>query len=189
MKNTCLQTLSPAHKSYGARRAFSIIELMIGLFIIGLGASMVMPRLLRKAPEAQWPAIRAELDSLLAFARQEAISTQTVHRLTFNKKERSVVVEKRDGLTEKGQPRFTKVASFYTDVQYNLPEKVRLEALLLGKKDLLEENKGIGWCYIVPNGLVQSITLSFTRDDGGSISKQEYETTPFLGTVVEKSTT
>ncbi|MDQ5890972.1 MAG: hypothetical protein QG604_846 [Candidatus Dependentiae bacterium] len=166
--------------------AFSLIEIMIGLAIIGIGASMVMPRLLRRSPTIEWPALNQELNNILYFARQEAITTQKVHRLTFNKKKRSITVEAREGDTEKGVPKYVSVYSTYFTAEYEFPEQITLEWVKLGKKDLFDEHKGIAWCYVVPNGLVQDVSVKLVRDDRGAISSKVFNAAPFLGTFAEE---
>lgn len=189
MKSTSRASWLSARKGRRNRVAFTLLELMIGLFIIGLGASMVVPRLLRRSPDAEWTALHEELNTMLCFARQEAIRTQKVHRLTFNKKQRTMAVEERDGETEKGEPKFSLVSSIYFDTTYTFPDSVRIEAVKLGKKELLEEHKGNAWCYIVPNGLVQKVVITLVRDEQGTVEKKRYESAPFLGVFAEAEET
>ena len=185
MKRTSQAIWSPERSVWRKRRAFTLLELMIGLFIIGLGASMVVPRLLRRSPDTEWPALQEELNTMLCFARQEAIRTQKVHRLAFNKKQRTMIVEERDGDTEKGEPKFSLVSSLYFSTTYTFPGSVHIDTVKLGKKDLFEENKASAWCYIVPNGLVQQIIITLVRDEQGKTEKKSFEAAPFLGVFAE----
>lgn len=162
--------------------AFSLMEIMIGLLIIGLGASMVVPRLLRRSPALEWPAIQQELNNVLYFARQEAITSQKVHRLTFAQKKRTIAVKIEDGEAKPGIPKFSPVYSTYFTTVYELPEQVTLEYVKLGKKELFGENKGIASCYVVPNGLIQDVVVGLVREDAGETSKKSFAAAPFLGT-------
>ena len=162
--------------------AFSLMEIMIGLLIIGLGASMVVPRLLRRSPAVEWPAIQQELNNVLYFARQEAITSQKVHRLAFAQKKRTVTVEIEDGEVKPGVAKFSPVYSTYFATEYELPEQLRFEQVKLGKKELFGENKGMAYCYVVPNGLIQEAVVGLVREDSGEISKKSFAAAPFLGT-------
>lgn len=162
--------------------AFSLVELLVVMFIIGLGASMVMPRLVRQPPNREWSAVTAELNNMLYFARQEAITSQKVHRLTFDEKKKEVRVEMLAGEKQPGKPVYQPVHSHYFTSRYELPEGIRFTSLKLGKKELFAENKGLGWCYIIPHGLVQDIQLSLERSDDEKLSKHMIKAAPFLGT-------
>lgn len=160
--------------------AFSLVEVLVVVFIIGLGASLVLPRLVRRPPDKEWPAVTAELNNMLYFARQEAITSQKVHRLTFDEKKNEVRVERLIGSTG-GNDQYEPAHSFYFTSRYELPEGVRFVSLKLGKKNLFEQNKGQGWCYVIPHGLVQDVQLVLERSDEDKISKQTLNVAPFLG--------
>jgi|GEM_PF-2491523 len=186
---------TPVRSTATMAKAFTLIEVMIGVVIIGIGASLVMPRLLRRSPALEWPAIQQELTSLLYFAKQEAIVSQTVHRLTFAQKKRSIVVEKempadaeqrdKEGKIKKV---FVPATSPYFETTYTLPESISFLYLKKEKKDLFDDNKGMGWCYVMPSGLLQPLTLCLERaaEQGEKAQKKIYETAPFLGTFVDR---
>jgi prepilin-type N-terminal cleavage/methylation domain-containing protein len=162
--------------------AFTLIEILIGLAIIGLGASLVMPRLTRRPHETEWTTIQHELNTMLFFARQEAIVTQKIHRITCNEKTRTLVVEMPTGEEKNGVALYEQVYSTYFTTKYELPAQVRFGAVKLGKKNLFEESKGIGCCYVVPNGLIQEVSIELIRDDGSQTTRKVYQAAPFLGT-------
>jgi len=163
------------------KRAFTVIELLIVVFIVGLGASMVVPRLLRRSPSTEWTTIRGELNNMLYFARQEAITSQKVHRLVFNQKQRLVTVEVDSGEEKPGVHTYEVASSYYFTTNYTLPEEVSFTTIKLGKIDLFEENKGVAYCYVVPHGLVQDIQVTLRRkaQDGESVCV--FHVSPFLG--------
>ncbi len=173
---------SLASKQRQQSAAFSLIEIMIGLAIIGLGASVMMPRLLRRSPVVEWPALQQELNNILYFARQEAITTQKVHRLVLHEKKKTITVEVIAGEEKPGVDRYIPAESNYFTSRYELPDSVRFGAVTLGKKNLFEENKGVAWCYIVPNGLIQQVSIQLLRDEGDGVQAKKFEAAPFLGT-------
>ena len=157
--------------------------MLIVVFIIGLGASLVMPRLLRRSPDKEWPSIQSELSNMLYFARQEAITSQKVHRIVFDKRKRRAIVEVDAGEHKPGVRAYEPIKSMYYTSEYQLPEGVSFLSLVLGKKELFEENKGIGWCYVVPHGLVQDIVLKMERIDMDQVTQRIFKVAPFLGTI------
>jgi len=172
----------PLRQNAKQKAGFSIMEIMIGLLIIGLGASIVVPRLLRRSPAIEWPGIQQELNNVLYFARQEAITSQKIHRLAFAQKKRTITVEIEDGESKPGVPKYTPVYSTYFTTVYELPEQLSFGFVKLGKKELFSENKGMGYCYVVPNGLIQEVVVELVRDDAGEVSKKKFAAAPFLGT-------
>jgi prepilin-type N-terminal cleavage/methylation domain-containing protein len=168
-----------------SRPAFTLIEILLGLAIIGLGASLVMPRLTRRSHASEWPTIQHELNALLFFARQEAIVTQKIHRLACNEKARTITIEVPTGEEKNGVMQYEQAYSSYFTTQYELPTHVRFGAVKLGRKNLFEEHKGNAWCYVVPHGLIQEISIELIREEGGQVSRNVYTAAPFLGTFDE----
>lgn len=165
--------------------AFSLLEVLIVVFIIGVAASMVMPRLLRRSPAIEWRSVRDELNNMLYFARQEAITSQKIHRLTFNRPERVITVEVEAGEKKPGEPIYEPVYSHYFTSRYEVPEQLSLTRLRLGKKELFSEHKGRGWCYVLPHGLVEDIALTIERTDKDETQKRTFTVAPFLGVFEE----
>ena len=70
--------------SISVRKAgFSLLEILIVMVVVGILATMAMPRLIRKGPSAKWEVVLNELNDLLHFTRQEAIATRKTYRLHF----------------------------------------------------------------------------------------------------------
>jgi len=68
-----------------ASSAFTMIELMVVVVLVGLMATMILPRMFRRSPAVEWPNILDEMNNLVSFARQEAISDQQNYRLLFKR--------------------------------------------------------------------------------------------------------
>ena len=161
--------------------AFSMIEIMVVILIIGLMASMILPRLVQRSPDAAWPAIADECNNMLYFARQEALTSQKIHRLVFNKKERSMHVEVDAGEKKPGVRDYQKVHSHYFTSSYTLPETVDFLSMKRGKKELFAENKGVAYCYVVPHGLVEDGVIRLERNEIEKTSAIHFTVQPFLG--------
>lgn len=161
------------------RHAFSMLEVLVTVLIIGIGASLVMPRLTRRTQESEWPAIQGELNTLLYFARQEAVSSQKTHRISCDKREGSVRVEV---LVDSQKDAYEPTSSAYFDATYTLPKGVEFVTMKRDKKDLFVQHRGMGRCMVMPQGVVQEALITLRR-----VSKNDIEDTrtfkvePFLG--------
>lgn len=161
------------------------MELMVIVAIIGFIGSSILPRLMRRPPSAEWPIVLDDINNLVMFARQEAISHQKVHRLNFKfagKKGTLISVESAEDDPEKpGKKLFEKVDSLYFSTQYKLSEFIHLDNLFHGKLDEFAENNFEAYCYVVPNGLVQDSIIRLTRNYNDKESKVSLRMKPFLG--------
>ncbi|MGD1997484.1 MAG: prepilin-type N-terminal cleavage/methylation domain-containing protein [Candidatus Dependentiae bacterium] len=182
----CLPGLDPGSYILGPRSgrgrpAFSMLEILVVLFIIGMMASLVGPRMVKRSPDATWPAVSDEFNNMLYFARQEAITSQQVHRLVFDQKKGMARVEVDVGESKPGVRDYQEIHSHYFTSSYTLPDSLRLVSCKRGKKDLFDENKGIAYCYVVPHGLVEDLTLHLERAEADRTAAARLTVQPFLG--------
>lgn len=170
---------------FKSHRGFSLIEMMVIITIIGLVITAVAPRLLRRPPSAEWPIVLDDINNLVYFARQEAISYQKIHRLRFKlsgKEGTFVTVESAEDDPEKpGKKKFETVSSGYFSTKYKLSEFIHLDNIFHGKRDEFTENNFEAYCYVVPNGLVQDTVIRLTRNYESHESKVSFRMKPFLG--------
>lgn len=168
-----------------ASRAFTLIEIMVVVVIVGIMATLILPRLTRRPPSSEWPIVLDDLNNLIYFARQEAISHQKLHRLYFQKKGKegttvTVQVEKQDP-EHPEKNLFEAVDSGYFSTTYKLSEFIQIDNIFHGKHDEWAEGNGKASCYVVPNGLVQDVLIRLTRNYDGEASKVSFRMKPFLG--------
>lgn len=164
-----------------AQVAFTMIEMMVVLFIIGLMVSLVGPRMAQRTPDATWPVVSDEFNNMLYFARQEAITSQKIHRLVFDKRKRTAHVEVDAGEAKPGVRDYQPVHSHYFTSSYALPDEIGYLSLKRGKKDLFEDNKGVAYCYVVPHGLVEDLVLRLERQESERTTAVKLSVQPFLG--------
>ncbi len=169
------------------RPAFSMLEILIVIFIIGLGASIAMPRLMKRKPESDWPHVIDQLNNMLYFARQESVTQNKVYRLVFNKKKREAHVERESINEENRKKEYTPARSYYFTAQYEFPEEISFEKAMKGKKELFNDNKGIAYCYVIPSGLAEELAITLKRTGGGEEELKALDIEPFLGVFVERS--
>jgi|SaaInlLV_10m_DNA_2_1039722.scaffolds.fasta_scaffold00006_111 prepilin-type N-terminal cleavage/methylation domain-containing protein len=166
--------------------AFSLIEILIVVVVIGVLATLAVPKLIRKSPETSWEYVVDELNNLVYFARQEAISKQKNHRIVFfvGEKESSAHVEIGEENPENTSETIFKPAySYYYNPKYIFPKNISIAEVFLGKEELLKSNKNkTAYCYVIPHGLVQEILIHLTRrEEDGTISKTTLKMAPFFG--------
>lgn len=167
------------------RQAFTMIEMMVVIFLIGVLAIITIPRLAYKNPQSEWNTILYDLNNLVLFARQEAIANQRTYRLNFKvngNKPDMVRVERKDQDPENPVKQiFTLVTSYYLKTEYQFHTSVKIKAFYLGKKNVLDTTDGETCCYIIHDGLVQDIILHLVRTEKGVESKASLRMLPFYG--------
>ena len=149
------------------KEAFTLLEILIVMVVMGAVATIIAPLLRFKEPAAEFPAILREFNDLVSITRQEAIVNQKNYRITFktNVEEPDIVkIETEFYDSEKPDKKIYKqVDSEYLQTRYDLPKSIKMKAAYKTKKNEFDENKGQAFCYIIPNGLVESIMIHITK--------------------------
>lgn len=166
------------------RNAFTLLEVMLVVVVIGFVATMVMPRLIRRSPSIEWKNVRDEINNLVYFARQAAITTLIPHRLTFDTRKPNHVirVEREEFDPENSEKKvFVPASAYYFKPEYRFPEGISMYEVYQGRVELLSENKGVAHCYVVGSGLVQDILLHIIRKQETGEARASLEMEPFFG--------
>lgn len=166
-----------------ASAAFTLIEVLLVLVLIGVIFSVLAPRLRVRATDTAWTTIHDNLNRLMLVARQEAIAQRKVHRLVFkrfNDGGGAISIEFADQDSEKkDQVVFKPAIVELINPTYTLPEQIVMQAFYLNKKNIFRDDAAIGYCYIVPDGLCQNIILQLeNKEQPGIVS---YKLNPFIG--------
>jgi Tfp pilus assembly protein FimT len=161
-----------------------MIELMVVIFLIGLMATMVLPRMFRRPPTVEWPNILDEMNNLVSFARQEAISNQQNYRLFFKAHREgsdALVVQSEQTDPKSSQKKiYSKTYSAYFDTMYNLAPQVKIVAVYKNGKEVFQ-SKGEADCFVIPDGLVEDCLVHMRRTYEGTISEASFKMIPFMG--------
>lgn len=175
----------------GLSFAFTIFEIIVAVAVIGILATMALPRLTKKSPKSEWSTVLDEVNNVLYYARQEAISNQKTYRLHFQTVRTDqdfVDVEVEEIMPKNTKSRssklqYTKVKSFYFNPLYKFPSEINIEAIYKGKDEQLQKNKNHAYCHIIPNGLVEEIIIHLKRTEPGTekASKKTFVVSPFFG--------
>lgn len=168
------------------KSAFTLVEILIVMVVIGAMATIIIPRLFRKEPRADFNFVLNELNDLVYFARQEAIATQKNYRLYFQSNKNApdfiTVEQEQDDPEKPDKTIFKQVYSDYLQTRYDLHPSVKMIHFYQGKKEQFEENKGRAYCYVVPSGLVQDVIVHMSRiRDDNTEFKGTFKVEPFLG--------
>lgn len=167
------------------KKAFTLIEVLIVMVIIGFMVTIIPSWLFKKRVDATLPAVMQEFNNLLLVARQQAITSQKTCRL-FLKSEKNVndyvVIQTIEKDPEKPERQIARVvASQYLKTKYNLPKNIKMEAVYYDKKEMFSENRNEAYCYITPNSLVQNIFIHVIRKVDDYQQKVTFKVEPFLG--------
>lgn len=167
---------------------FTLLEILIVTVVIAFAATMTLPRFFKKKPTARWETVLDELNNLVDYARQEAISKHIVYRLHFQPerdgKYRVQVEIEQDHPEKRGQKIYQTIKSYYFNPIYTFPEPISMHAIYQHNKEQMALNKQHAYCYVIPNGLVQETVLHLVRkaeDETKQESKMTFRMSPFFG--------
>jgi Tfp pilus assembly protein FimT len=162
-----------------------MIEMMVVIFLIGVMATITIPRLAYKSPKAEWGSVLDELNNITLFARQEAIANHTVYRLNFKpngSNPDTVTIEQEIEDPEKpGKKNYKQATSYYIKTQYQLHPSIKIKAFYHGHRNELSSSDGNTYCYIIPNGLVQDVLIHLIKSEKGVGYNKSIKMMPFYG--------
>lgn len=165
--------------------AFTLLEILVVITIIGIIIALIVPRLAHHPPQAEWSTILNDLNDVVYFARQAAISDQKVCRLLFKSNQNSpdtvTIQEEADDPERPGKKIYTAISSHFFNTTYTFHESVKLKAVYHGKVEEFADNKGQGFCYIIHDGLVQDILIHLVRKDKNVEMPASLKIMPFFG--------
>ncbi len=165
---------------------FSLIEILVVLFIIGLLGSVVAPNFRGATPRREREKFIKQLESITQFGWQQALITKKTHRITFNFKTRTIALQI-ERIKDKEKV-FTSPESQLIDNEFEYPEQFEIKQFIIEGFDELKRFAGGGtdttWFYVVPNGLTQDVKIVFAdkKDTlGGRPRMTTLQINPFNG--------
>lgn len=170
----------------GHSAAFTLIEIMIVAVVIATIAAVLIPRIGGRKPGEKWTSVLDEMNNLVFYARQEAISKQKIYRLHFQttKEGKSTAqVEVEGPNPEKpGQTTFVPASSVYFKPLYNFPKVFKIKAVYHGHTEQFDEHNDHAYCYVIPDGLVQEVYVQLVKTpEEGKKEKKTFKIVPFFG--------
>lgn len=167
------------------RLGFTLLEMMVVMLLIGVVATFLLPRLMKRSPLVEWKTILSDMNDLALFARQEAITNQKIYRLVFCSNQQGVdeitIEDEQDDQERPGKKKFMPVFSFYFSTKYRFAEQVKIKAVFLGKQEMIENQRGVAYCYIIPDGLVQEVLVHLIRKIDNVETGASFAINPFDG--------
>ncbi len=141
----------------------TLIELLIGIAIIGMIMAALIPLMQQKEPGYERKQFTARLNSLMQLAWQQAIITHAVHRVLFDFKERKASIEKditRSATAKKLE--FEAVKG--QDAQISWPQTFIIQQFIIEGFDEMRRKAGgkaeTSWFYLIPDGMTQQVTIN-----------------------------
>ena len=160
-------------KSWIHKPGFSLIEVLVAIVIIGIMATIVMPRLLYKKT-TELDTFIENISLLTQVGYEQAVITGQIHRLFFNMKADSPYIQlqvekKEDGdkkqkasAPQKASAReFKPVSIAYITTQIPFDSALSIQNFFI--KNIDEAQGGTlkdAWYYILPSGLSQEIIIT-----------------------------
>lgn len=166
--------------------AFTLIELLAVIFLVGLLASLMGPLLHRKKPQETWEIFHDHLNQLASFVRQEAITKRRVYRLVFeqkqNKQARIFVEEEYQDLDHADKKLYRLVEPIDTPTKLMLEYGRSLRAVYVGRQNALSDQAAAAYCFVIPDGMMQPVTVQVVKAGKGAEEIVSFQLNPFLGT-------
>ncbi|MBI2775324.1 type II secretion system protein [Candidatus Dependentiae bacterium] len=149
---------------HGNKSGFSLIELLIVLFILGLVGLVAIPNLRFRNAEYERKDFVAKFESLIRSAWLQTLQTQQTHRVNIDLKARTILVERVVRAPEKStKENYEPVIIPYVSSPFKIPVTIELRQFFIQGSDMLNQ-PGIKietiWFYIVPEGLVQEVIIN-----------------------------
>jgi prepilin-type N-terminal cleavage/methylation domain-containing protein len=143
---------------------FTLIEIMVALAIIALIAAAVVPRFDRGQPLKRRETFVAELNGLVGLGWQQALMTNTIHRVTFDFEKHQVSLQADNEAGSEGKKGFQEVKSVYVASDIKLPEDYEVKQFFIEGSDEVARKRGksiqLAYNFIVPEGLMQSAVIN-----------------------------
>lgn len=154
-----------------AKQGFTLIEIMIVIFIMGLMARIIVPNFQQRTPRYERQQFIARLNALCRFAWQQAVSHRALTRVFFDFEKRDVVVQEQINPAQGEDDKNFRVAKGDPDhVHFSWAPQFAFRNLFIEGFDEMSRyagsKTGKSWFYITPTGIAQQVTInvSDTKD-------------------------
>lgn len=141
---------------------FTLIELMIGIVIVGILMAGLIPMMTQKGPGWERKQFTARLNALMQLAWQQSIITHKVHRVMFDFKNHRAFTEKditKSPTAKKVDFELVKLSAS----EMTWPKTFIIQQFIVEGFDEMRRYAGkseTSWFYIIPNGMTQQVTIN-----------------------------
>ena len=166
--------------------AFSFIEVIVGLLLIAVLGSFVLPNIFRKNEDAQTRAFISDFESLMHTAVIAAMQEEKVVQVYFDVLNKSIFLQIQDpeSIHQDIHLRFIPLQKKSTKI--TVPDWLTLQEFYVG--DIDEGARGplkLVWMYVMPNATAQPVIINFANEhpELARDKKLSFVINPFLGQV------
>ncbi len=151
--------------------AFTLIELLLALLVVGIIASMMLPNLGARKPRQEREQFLAQLNTVVGFAwRQAMVSGKPTKVLfDFKKNNNTVSVQQVTGQKDRdGNPISVPVKSAHAIMKF--PDRYVIKNFLIERFDEMKRYNDprnfSTWFFVMPGGLTQEVIINLvdTKD-------------------------
>jgi prepilin-type N-terminal cleavage/methylation domain-containing protein len=153
------------------KSGFTLIEIMVAIAIIAVLATVIVPNLRLRNPKQERLAFIARLNLLVAGARQNALLTHQVQRVSFDMSARSISVTSATGAVDgKGEPIFERPKSLRVRNALTIPETLVIKNFYIEGFDEMGRYAGRQtietYFYVMSDGSAQPVIINIldTKD-------------------------
>lgn len=146
------------------RRAFSLLELVIAIAVIGIMLTVGIPRFTRRSALAERQRFVQGLNGLMTSAYVHAVETGIQHRVLYDFGQRTFVIEQR-----KQDGSYASLADMLLNGKQIVPAPYEFEQFIINKIDEMATPtaRSTAWFYIGGNGVPQDVRITLITSAEG----------------------
>lgn len=154
------------------KRGIALLEIVIGLVILGVAGSIVVPSFLRQIKKYEYNRVIAQFDTIVTQAGLNSIKTGKTHRVKINPELGLVVIEKQT-TGEDGALEYVKVPLYFSDSDFILPKDYKLINFYIDGTDECAQH-GAGrtiqevFFLLYPRGHTQAVVINILNESDTS---------------------
>ena len=166
--------------------AFSFIEVIVGLLLIAMLGSFVLPNIFRKHEDAQTREFVNDFETMMYTAVMTALQEEKVVQVYFDVTSKTIILQLQDfsSTTQDIHKRFTLLQKKSTKLM--IPDWLNIQNFYIGDIDECK-NRSLDkvWFYVMPNATCQPIIINFANEhpDLARDKQLSLVINPFLGQV------
>lgn len=147
----------------GKNDGFSLLELLVVMFLIGLMTTFIIPTLQNLRPAHKQDQFVNNCRTVLAIAWQKALATGKLHRVYFDLAKRIMRAEVQTSEPDAKEETFGTVQRAYDEAEFTWPSVITIKEFFIEGTERLHSAGSQAeavWFYVVPDGMVQEVVMN-----------------------------